>query len=145
MSATAFSTEEHRRILSAIRDAEKDTSGEIRLFVENQCKDDVLDRAAYIFGELKMHETKLRNGVLFYIATASQKFAVLGDAGIHAKVPADFWDHIKEEMKKHFAAGDLVTGLSEGIRMGGKALKEFFPFQPGDTNELSDEIEFGKD
>lgn len=105
----------------------------------------MLDRAAFIFGELNMHKTELRNGVLFYIATASHKFAVLGDAGINAKVPGNFWDHIKEEMKKHFAAGDLVSGLSEGIRMGGKALKEFFPYKSGDTNELSDDIEFGKD
>ena len=145
MSKDTFSTEEHQRILSAIHDAEKDTSGEIRLFVEKDCKGDVLDRAAFIFGELKMHKTELRNGVLFYIATGSHKFAVLGDAGINTKVSADFWDHIKEAMKKHFASGDLVTGLSEGIRMGGKALKEYFPYKPGDTNELSNEIEFGKD
>ena len=69
----------------------------------------------------------------------------MGDAGINTKVSADFWDHIKGEMKKHFATGDLVTGLSEGIRMGGKALKEYFPYKSGDTNELSNEIEFGKD
>jgi uncharacterized membrane protein len=145
MSKDTFSTEEHQRILDAIHDAEKDTSGEIRLFVEKHCKDEVLDRAAFIFGELNMHKTDLRNGVLFYIATASHRFAVLGDAGINSKVPADFWDHIKDTMKKHFAAGDLVTGLSEGIRMGGKALKEYFPYKSGDTNELSNEIAFGKD
>jgi len=142
---STFSAEEHQRILAAIREAEQDTSGEIRLFVETHCKGDVLDRAAFIFGELDMHKTGLRNGVLFYIAVASQKFAVLGDTGIHARVPSDFWDHIKEVMKKHFADGDLVTGLSEGIRMGGKALQEHFPYKTGDSNELSNEIAFGKD
>ena len=87
----------------------------------------------------------LRNGVLFYLALASQKFAVIGDAGINSKVPDDFWNGIKDNMQQHFAAGRFVTGLREGIARSGEALKEYFPHMSGDRNELSDEIVFGKD
>ena len=145
MAKELFTEDKRKEIQKAIAEAEKNTSGEIRLYVENNCKGDVLDRAAFIFGELEMHKTKERNGVLFYLATESKKFAVIGDAGIHAKVPVDFWNHIKEEMKKHFTTGDFVSGLSKGIRMSGKALQQHFPFKTGDTNELSNEIVFGKD
>ena len=145
MLKETFSPEEHHRIISAIKEAERNTSGEIRLFVEKHCKGDVMDRAAFIFGELNMHKTKLRNGVLFYLATQSRKFAVLGDAGINALVPNDFWDNIKEVMRKYFAAGDFVYGLSEGMKMSGKALKQYFPYKTDDLNELSDEIVFGKE
>src|SRR5436305_8702662 len=131
-----FSEEKRTEILHAIAEAERNTSGEIRLYVENNCKGDVLDRAAFIFKELKMHETKERNGVLFYLAVKSQKFAILGDAGIHSKVHKDFWHDIKLAMKHHFATGDFVTGLSEGIRMAGEALSKHFPYRDGDVNEL---------
>ena len=137
-------TEEKRtEILKAIAEAEKKTSGQIRLYVENTCKGDVLDRAAFIFKELKIHEKTHRNGVLFYLAVKSQKFAILGDAGINSKVHKDFWHDIKEAMKHHFAAGDFVTGLHEGIRMAGEALGKHFPHHTGD-NEVPDEIIFGK-
>src|ERR1700752_1900086 len=105
MAKDAFTEEEHQQILASIREAEKATSGEIRLFVEKTCKGDVLDRAAFLFGEMNMHKKALRNGVLFYLALASQKFAVIGDAGINSKVPDDFWNGIKDNMQQHFAAG----------------------------------------
>ena len=139
-----FSEDKRTEILHAIAEAEKHTSGEIRLYVENNCKGDVLDRAAFIFKELNMHETKERNGVLFYLAVKSQKFAILGDAGIHSKVHKDFWHDIKLAMKHHFTEGDFVTGLCEGIRMAGEALSKHFPYRDGDVNELPDEIVFGK-
>src|SRR4051812_2768984 len=123
-SSEKFFTEEKRKaIMDAIAHAEKQTSGEIRLFVEDKCKEDVLDRAAFIFKKLNMHETELRNGVLFYLALKSQKFAILGDAGIHTKVQQDFWNHIKEEMQQHFVKGDFVNGLTVGIKKAGEALK----------------------
>ena len=138
-----FSEENWKKILSAIQDAERNTSGEIRLFVEDTCKGEVLDRAAFIFRELKMHETKSRNGVLFYLAVKDHKFAILGDSGIHSTVHKDFWDDIKLEMQNHLTAGDFVTALSKGIHMAGEAMKKSFPFDKGDKNELSDEIIFG--
>jgi len=139
-----FSEESKLRIRNAIRTAELNTSGEIRVHVEKHCKGDVLDRAAYIFGKLKMHKTELRNGVLFYLAIEDHKFAILGDAGINQKVPDDFWENIKEEMEVDFIEGNFADGLSKGIIMAGNQLKEHFPYQVDDVNELSNEISFGE-
>ena len=139
-----FSTEEKSKIVEAIKHAELNTSGEIRLHLENRCKKDALDRATYIFEKLKMHKTELRNGVLFYLAVKDQKFAILGDAGINAKVPDNFWDNIKEHMLSNFKEGKYSAGLEEGIKMTGEQLKKHFPYQSDDVNELSDEISFGK-
>src|SRR6188768_2248347 len=103
MTAEKYFTEEIRSgINAAITAAEKKTSGEIRLFVENNCAGEVLDRAAFLFKELQMDATNEHNGVLFYLAMKSQKFAILGDAGINSKVPKDFWLDIKVEMQNYF-------------------------------------------
>ncbi len=124
----------------AIKAAEKATSGEVRLYVEDKCEEDVMDRAAFLFGELKMHKTELRNGVLFYLAMQDKKFAILGDGGINAKVEPDFWDRIKAEMLSRFKEEKFSEGLQKGIAMAGEALSMHFPYQKGDVNELSDEI-----
>lgn len=134
--------EDRQKIMAAIAEAEKNTSGEIRLFVEDECGENVLDRAAFIFKEIGMHNTKLRNGVLFYLAFESRQFAILGDAGIHEKVKDDFWHEIKAKMGFHFTEGDFVKGLTIGIEMSGDALKKHFPYHSTDRNELSDEIVF---
>jgi len=138
-----FTEEERKQILDAIARAEKSTSGEIRLFVEDNCGDNVLDRAAFIFMELGMNKTMQHNGVLFYLALKSHQFAILGDKGINSKVEKDFWHDIKLAMQMHFTSGDFVKGLTIGIEMAGEALKSYFPFQEGDKNELSDDIVFG--
>ncbi len=141
MKAKDYFTESRlAEIDAAIKQAEKTTSGEIRLYVEDKCKEDVLDHAAFLFGELEMHKTELRNGVLFYLAMQDHKFAILGDGGINAKVPEDFWEHIKEAMVAHFKEGNFAKGLEEGIGMAGKALAEHFPYQKDDVNELPDDI-----
>jgi len=137
-----FSSDQKATIKNAIQEAEKNTSGEIRVHLESRCEEDVLDRAAYIFEQLKMHETALRNGVLFYLAVKDRKFAILGDAGINAAVPENFWDIIKEEMLKHFKEEKFTTGLQTGILMAGEQLGEHFPYQKNDVNELSDDISF---
>ena len=141
---TNFSEQDREQILASIKEAEKNTSGEIRLFIEETCDENVLDRAAFIFKELKMHQTKQRNGVLFYLAMKSRKFAILGDTGIHSSVHKDFWHEIKLEMQNHFTEGDFVTGLNKGIRMAGEALQKKFPYLKDDKNELPDDITFGK-
>ncbi len=138
-----FSREKKHQIKEAILQAELDTSGEIRVHIENQCKEDVMDRTARIFEKLKMHKTDLRNGVLFYLAIKDRKFAILGDKGINKEVPDDFWDDIKEKMTSLFAEGKFAEGLATGIDMTGKQLKKHFPYQTDDINELSDEISFG--
>lgn len=139
-----FSKEEKKQITDAIAEAEKNTSGEIRLHMEGHCAIDVLDRAAYVFGKLKMHETAERNGVLFYLAVHDRKFAILGDAGINQVVPVNFWDEIKVTMLALFKQGKFADGLSQGILMAGEQLKANFPFRKEDVNELSDEISFDK-
>ena len=144
MKASSFLTKEQSaHILSAVKEAEKETSGEIRVHIENSFTGEVLDRAAWIFRKLDMHKTAERNGVLFYLAIESHKFAIIGDAGINSKVPEGFWDEIKSVMEKDFRTGDFAGGLAKGIIMAGKQLKEHFPYQRNDKNELSDEISLG--
>lgn len=144
MNATNFfSKEEKAQIQKAVKEAELNTSGEIRVHIDNHCKEDVMDRAAWWFAKLEMQKTELRNGVLFYLAVKDHKFAILGDAGINATTPDDFWDQIKTEMLELFKEGNFAGGLEKGILMAGEALKKEFPYQEGDVNELSDEISFG--
>ncbi len=145
MNVQKYFTEENKlQIANAIRVAETNTSGEIRLHIEKYCKEEVLDRAAYIFEKLEMHKTQLRNGVLFYLAIEDRKFAILGDAGINQKVSEDFWEMANETVLSSFKEGKLTEGLVEGILMAGEQLKEHFPFMKDDKNELSDDISFGK-
>lgn len=138
-----FTKEEKDRITSAIGDAELNTSGEIRVHIERRCKENVLDHAAYLFDKLAMQKTEKRNGVLFYLAIDDQKFAILGDAGINAVTPDDFWDNIKDKMLEKFREQEFSSGLETGILMAGEQLKEHFPYQKDDVNELPDEISFG--
>ncbi|NVJ47816.1 MAG: TPM domain-containing protein [Cytophagia bacterium] len=145
MAEESFSSEQKKRIKAAIEEAELNTSGEIRVHLENHCKsENVLDRAAQVFAQLKMHETEARNGVLIYMAVRDHKFAIIGDGGINAKVEEDFWDTTKEKMLARFKAGELTQGLVDGILCAGERLKQFFPYQKDDINELSDDISFGK-
>jgi len=146
MNAVHFFTKEEKELIkSAVKEAELNTSGEIRVHMDNHCKEDVMDRAAWWFGKLEMQLTEQRNGVLFYLAVKDHKFAILGDAGVNAVTQDDFWDLIKEKMAGHFSEGEFATGLREGILMAGQSLKEHFPYQDEDVNELSDEISFGGD
>lgn len=139
-----FTKEQEKSITDAIKAAELNTSGEIRLHIESDCNEDVLDRAAFMFEKLEMHKTELRNGVLFYLSISDRKFAILGDAGINAVTPDNFWEEIKEAVINHFKDEKYSEGLSTGIKMAGKALQEHFPYQKDDVNELSDEISYGK-
>lgn len=144
MAEKLFSPEEKAQILAAIQSAETRTSGEIQVHIENHCKGDVLDRAAEVFETLKMYQTKDRNGVLFYLAVLDHKFAILGDAGINAVVPTNFWNNIKDQMAAHFRQGKFSQGLIEGIHQAGDQLGAHFPYnESGDKNELSDEVSFG--
>lgn len=144
MAQHFFTQEQKEAIVKAIKEAEQNTSGEIQVHIESHCKKAVMDRAAEVFATLHMHHTKLRNGVLFYLAVEDHKFAILGDAGINAVVPPNFWEHIKEGMQEEFKQGKFTEGLCHGIEKAGKHLKSHFPFKKGDINELSDEISFGK-
>lgn len=143
MAKDFLSESQRKQIVDAIKQAELNTSGEIRVHLDKKCSEDVLDRAAYWFEKLQMHKTEQRNGVLFYLAYEDRKFAVLGDAGINQKVPADFWDSIKDQMVAEFKEGRFADGLANGIIASGQQLKTHFPYQSDDVNELSDDISFG--
>jgi uncharacterized membrane protein len=143
-ASSFFSKEQQAQILASVREAEKETSGEIRVHIESSLKADVFDRAAWLFKKLRMDQTSERNGVLFYLAVNDRKFAIIGDAGINAKVPAGFWDEISQVLTTNFKEGKFTEGLSEGIIMAGNQLKSHFPHRKDDINELSDEISFNK-
>ncbi len=145
MNVQKYFTEENKlQIANAIRAAETNTSGEIRVHIERHCREDVLDRAAFWFEKLEMHKTELRNGVLFYLAIEDHKFAILGDAGINQKVAADFWNETNGIVMSKLKDGAFADGLSAGIIRAGEQLKSHFPFKSGDVNELSNEISFGQ-
>lgn len=140
-----FSTEQQRQIVEAIKTAELNTSGEIRVHVENHCKGDILDRSVMVFNTLKMDKTAARNGVLIYLAVTDKKFAIIGDESINVLVEHDFWNDVKDEMSRHFREGDFTGGVVNGILRVGEKLKAFFPYQNDDVNELPDDISFGKE
>lgn len=144
MAEEAFNEEKQALIRGAIQQAELETSGEIKVHIENHCKEDTLDRAAYIFEQLHMHETALRNGVLIYLALKDKQFAILGDVGINQRVEDGFWDKISSLMMSYFKKGEYTQGLVEGILGAGEQLKAHFPYQSDDQNELSNDISFGK-
>lgn len=145
MSAAGFLTKEQcDSIVEAIRKAELNTSGEIRVHIESICKGDPYERAVEVFGKLKMYRTAARNGVLIYLAIKSHKVAIVGDTGIDAVVPKGFWDDTYRFMAERFRAGDFTGGLVGAIISTGDNLKEFFPYRSDDINEQSDEISFGK-
>jgi uncharacterized membrane protein len=145
MSTQKFFTDSQQQaIIKSIENAELNTSGEIRLHVEDTCKINPVDRAIEIFEKLEMHKTELRNGVLFYLATKDKKIAVIGDKGINDIVTENFWDDVKNEIINQFKNNLFSEGICKGIEMAGEKLKMHFPFQVDDTNELSNDISFGE-
>jgi len=141
-----FSKQESQLIVDAIKNAERQTSGEVRLYVESRCKFvNPLDRAAEIFFGLKMEETAERNGVLVYVAIKDRQLAVFGDKGIHEKVGDDFWEKEVGQMISHFNSENYAKGLAKVITDIGEALRTHFPYQGDkDKNELPDDIVFGR-
>ncbi len=135
--------EEEQAIVEAIRMAEKETSGEIRVHIEKTTSKVPYDRALEVFHELGMDATELKNGVLFYFAVADKNFVICGDKGINDVVSADFWNSTKDAMATQFKAGNFKQGIVDGILSAGEQLQKHFPYQEGDTNELSNEISKG--
>lgn len=140
-----FNEEEQERVVHAINVAENLTSGEIRVVVENVVGQDTtaFDKAKSYFEKLNMHKTVQRNGVLIYLAIADHQFAIIGDAGINKVVPNNFWEITKDKMLFHFRQGNYVRGLVEGIQEAGEQLRQYFPRQDDDINELPNDIHFG--
>jgi uncharacterized membrane protein len=138
--ADFFSEIEKKDIMEAIRNAEKQTSGEIRLHLEKKSKGKIFERAVKVFRKIRMQRTEKRNGVLIYLATIDHQFVILGDKGINDVVPENFWEDIAELMAENFKKNKFSGGLCEGITLIGEKLKSHFPFQEDDVNELPDDI-----
>ena len=141
-----FPEEDTRVIVKAIRHAENQTSGEVRVFVESRCSwMDAMDRAKEIFFSLKMDKTEQRNAVLVYVAIKDRQLAVFGDEGIHQKVGNEYWNRVVGEMLASFNSNNYGEGIGNCVIQIGDALKTHFPFnRETDKNELPDEIVFGR-
>lgn len=141
-----FSVEERQQIVAAVQNAERMTSGEVRVFVENRCSYmDAIDRAKEIFAELKMNETHDRNAVLVYVALKDKQLAILGDEGIHSKLGNDYWNTEVKKMISNFNRENYAEGIKEVVTDIGEALTQLFPYNNNtDKNELPDDIIFGK-
>jgi uncharacterized membrane protein len=137
-----FTKQEINDLVQSIKRAEKLTSGEIRVHVEDSCKKPVLIRAEEIFLKNKMNKTKDRNAILFYMAVKTRNFAVAGDSGIHQKVTQQFWESINEMVLQYFKQEKFSEGLCKGIELCGQQLQKYFPLQENDKNEQSDEVSF---
>ena len=132
-------------MVQAIQEAESHTSGEVRVFVEGKCEYvDPVDRAKEIFFSLQMEKTRDRNAVLFYIAMDDHQLALFADEGIYQRLGADFWHKEVQLIISKFSGNDIVGGICTCILDIGQALKEHFPYEKEDKNELPDEIIFGK-
>lgn len=142
-AATLLDKEQKHRIIEAIRSAEKASSAELRVHIENHCKGEVLDRAVEVFAKLKMDRTELRNGVLVYLAIKDRKTAIIGDENINKHVHHDFWDVCYKEMKSYFAKEEFTEGICAALKLLETELANHFPHSDDDVNELPDEISIG--
>ncbi|NNC50826.1 MAG: TPM domain-containing protein [Flaviramulus sp.] len=138
-----LTTDEEQEIVEAIRLAELNTSGEIRVHIEKTSNGDATERALEVFHLLKMENTKRQNAVLIYVAVNDKTFVIYGDEGINKVVSNTFWDSTKDTIQSHFKTGNFKLGLVEGILKSGEQLKKHFPYSNLDTNELTNEISKG--
>ena len=135
-----LSPQDEEEIITAIREAEKRTSGEIRVHIEKSSKGDIWSRAMEVFHLLKMDNTRENNGVLIYVAIDDRQFVIYGDKGINEVVPKNFWETTKDAIVSEFKKGNFKQGLLDGIHRAGHELQEHFPWKEGDENELSNKI-----
>lgn len=137
-----FTEPDEARIIQAIQDAERNTSGEIRVHLEKTLEESVLIEAQRVFTKLGMQDTAARNAVLIFIAPEHRKFAIIGDEGINQLVGEDFWKEERDLIQQHFRQGAYADGVCKAIEQVGEKLKAHFPYQSDDKNELSDEISY---
>ena len=138
-----LTTSEEQEIIEAIRIAEQNTSGEIRVHIEQNCKNDVFEHAMEVFHYLKMDNTKLQNGVLIYVAVDQKSFVIYGDKGINGVVDLNFWDSTRDVIASHFKDGEFTKGLIKGVQKAGQELSKHFPWIHGDFDELDNTISKG--
>ena len=135
---------QEQQIIDAIAQAENKTSGEIKVHIESTCDIDPLNRAMAVFQDLNLYKTERRNAVIVYVAFESKRFAIYGDEGINKVVPTGFWNNAAAEMRNLLKDGKNAEAIIAAVKLCGDNLKQFFPIQTNDTNELSNEISFGK-
>ena len=139
-----LSSDDELAIVQAIQEAEKKTSGEVRVHIEKKCpKKDPVKRAISLFQKLRMHKTDLRNGVIVYVATEDHLLAIWGDEGIHAKVGQEFWESTLITLQEDFKTNQIKNGLKKALLDIGEKLQQHFPYQKDDKNELDDSISYG--
>ena len=137
-----LTSEQEKAIIEAIKQAERNTSGEIRVHITNTKGSGSLADAQKIFEKLNMHQTKYRNGILFHISPLDRKFSIVGDEGIHQQVQQAFWDEIRDQVIEFFKQGNYQDGILFAVTQTGNKLKQYFPLDIDDKNELSDEITY---
>ncbi|MDR1516705.1 MAG: TPM domain-containing protein [Dysgonamonadaceae bacterium] len=135
-----LNSKEIKQVKQSISEAEKQTSGEIRVYVARRCEGDPMDIALQKFHSLKMQQTQFRNAVLIFVCPSERKTAIVGDEGIHNQAKPRFWDEALSEMMAHFRRGDIVSGICGGVAVVGGLIKEKYPYSDNDVNELSDEV-----
>lgn len=138
-----LTSDEEKEVVHAIHLAELNTSGEIRVHLEDHSEKPPLERAQEVFHALGMNQTKAHNGVLFYVAVRTRNFAIIGGSGINNVVESDFWDCTKDIVINHFKNSNFKQGLIEGILRAGERLKKYFPYESDDINELPNDISRG--
>jgi TPM domain len=144
MAIKKFSKTDSKTILDSIFQAEKLSSGEIRVFVEKKAPDNFPEHVIGVFKRLRMHHTLERNAVLIYLAMESRQFAIFGDKGIHEKMGIQFWAKEAAALQRQFSEGNIVGGLCNAIQDVGEVLKTHFPHQKTHGNQLPDNIAYGK-
>jgi uncharacterized membrane protein len=139
-----FTEDEQKKIVEAIKDAERNTSGEIKVHIDNTSQwEDVVTKASKVFDKLELEKTKQRNGVLIYIAKEDRQFAIWADKGINNVVPEGYWESTIDLMRSYMKVGQYAEGVIKAINMIGVKLKKYFPIEKDDKNELSNDISFG--
>lgn len=138
-----LTAKEEEEIVLAIRQAERNTSGEIRVHIERASKISHYNRTLEVFRMLKMFNTKEQNAVLIYVAVDDHKFVIYGDKGINAVVPDDFWDVTKNKIQHQFKQGNFKQGIIDGVLQVGKELQAHFPWNETDINELPNDVSKG--
>jgi uncharacterized membrane protein len=139
-----LTAKQEQQIIDAIAEAENKTSGEIKVHVESTCDIDPLNRAMAVFQDLNLYKTERRNAVIIYVAFESKRFAIYGDEGINQVVPKDFWNNAAAQMRSLLSQNKNAEAIIAAVQLCGENLKKFFPIQENDTNELSNDISFGK-
>lgn len=135
-----LNNEELKQIEQLISEGEQKTSGEIRVHIDNSCETDPYQRGVQVFHELKMHETKERNGILIYLDFTHRKLAIIGDVGIHEKVGNEFWENTKTELINEFKNSNFLNGVCKSVLILSEKLANYFPDSDSNSNELSNEV-----